>query len=46
LRGRGGAGFPTGLKWEAAAALPVWGSKLLFYNRVKNPNGEPKKSPE
>jgi NADH-quinone oxidoreductase subunit F len=32
LRGRGGAGFPTGLKWEALAKQPSSGGKLLVCN--------------
>lgn len=32
LRGRGGAGFPTGLKWEMLAARPSRGGKFLVCN--------------
>jgi NADH-quinone oxidoreductase subunit F len=32
LRGRGGAGFPTGLKWELLAGQPNGGGKLLVCN--------------
>ena len=32
LRGRGGAGFPTGLKWELLAKQPNGRSKLLVCN--------------
>ncbi len=32
LRGRGGAGFPTGLKWELAAKVPVVDDKFIICN--------------
>jgi len=32
LRGRGGAGFPTGLKWELLARRPGGGGKFLVCN--------------
>jgi len=32
LRGRGGAGFPTGLKWEMLAAQPDNGGKIIVCN--------------
>ncbi|MCK4872977.1 MAG: 4Fe-4S binding protein [Phycisphaerales bacterium] len=32
LRGRGGAGFPTGLKWDLLAALPDEPAKILVCN--------------
>ncbi|MFH0900379.1 MAG: hydrogenase, partial [Pseudomonadota bacterium] len=32
LRGRGGAGFPTGKKWELLAAQPSLGGKVLVCN--------------
>ncbi len=32
LRGRGGAGFPTGLKWELLAKRPSAGGKFLVCN--------------
>jgi NADH:ubiquinone oxidoreductase subunit F (NADH-binding)/(2Fe-2S) ferredoxin/Pyruvate/2-oxoacid:ferredoxin oxidoreductase delta subunit len=32
LRGRGGAGFPTGLKWEMLARQPANGGKFLVCN--------------
>ena len=32
LRGRGGAGFPTGLKWEMLAAQPNGGGKFIVCN--------------
>ncbi|MFB3788140.1 MAG: NADH-ubiquinone oxidoreductase-F iron-sulfur binding region domain-containing protein [bacterium] len=32
LRGRGGAGFPTGLKWERLAQQPSRGGKFLVCN--------------
>jgi NADH-quinone oxidoreductase subunit F len=32
LRGRGGAGFPTGRKWEMLAAAPDGGGKILVCN--------------
>lgn len=32
LRGRGGAGFPTGLKWELAAKVPTVDEKFIICN--------------
>ncbi len=32
LRGRGGAGFPTGLKWELAAKIPTMDDKFIICN--------------
>ncbi len=32
LRGRGGAGFPTGRKWEMLAKHPTGGGKILVCN--------------
>ncbi len=32
LRGRGGAGFPTGLKWELAAKVPAVDDKFIICN--------------
>jgi len=32
LRGRGGAGFPTGVKWELLARQPLNGGKILVCN--------------
>ncbi|MDA8242917.1 MAG: NADH-quinone oxidoreductase subunit NuoF [Elusimicrobia bacterium] len=32
LRGRGGAGFPTGTKWKFAAAVPSDGEKYMICN--------------
>lgn len=32
LRGRGGAGFPTGLKWEFAAKVPTVDEKFIICN--------------
>jgi formate dehydrogenase iron-sulfur subunit len=38
LRGRGGAGFPTGIKWQAVAATPA-GQKYIVCNADEGDSG-------
>ena len=39
LRGRGGAGFPTGIKWKTVADKPVPTSKYIVCNADEGDSG-------
>ena len=39
LRGRGGAGFPTGIKWQTVASAPAAGEKFIVCNADEGDSG-------
>uniref|UniRef100_A0A7C1XQ70 NADH-quinone oxidoreductase subunit F n=1 Tax=Thermomicrobium roseum TaxID=500 RepID=A0A7C1XQ70_THERO len=38
LRGRGGAGFPTGIKWESGRRTPAWPKYVVVNSHEGEPN--------